>query len=250
MSDEVSSATQNPTSATSTGRVDGRGPLPGTGLPGRPSLGWTELVVGALAYLVLAVAVAVAVLQLGDEPDTVALVTGTGLATLAAAGVALAVRVRSLPALGLRPTTVRWLLLGVAGGVLGWLVNRIVVIGYMALTDDWSNPQESLASSAATFGWEFVGVLAAGAVLVPVAEELLFRGVGYGALRRYGVAVATIASSVVFGVAHGINVVLPAAIVLGTITAVLYERSRSIWPAVLTHVVNNAMAFTAALILL
>lgn len=250
MSDEAPSATDSPTSATSTGRLDDRRPLPGDGPPGRPSLGWTELVVGTLAYLVLSVAVALAVLRLTGELGTVAVVTGTGLATLAAAGIALAVRVRSLPALGLRPTTVRWLLLGLAGGLLAWLVNRIVIIAYFALTGDLSNPQESLSSAAAVFGWEFVGVLAAGAVLVPLAEELLFRGVGYGALRRYGIGVATVASSVLFGVAHGINVVLPAAIVLGIITALLYERSRSIWPGVLAHVLNNALVFTAALILL
>jgi hypothetical protein len=250
MSDEALPATHDPMSTTSTGRVGGRRPLPGDGPPGRPSLGWTELVVGALTYLVLSVAVVLVVLRLTREPSTVVVVTGTGLATLAAAGIALAVRVRSLPALGLRPTTVRWVLLGAAGGLLAWLVNRVVIIGYMALTGDLSNPQEYLASASAVFGWEFVGVLAAGAVLVPLAEELLFRGVGYGALRRYGVAVATVASSLLFGIAHGINVVLPAAIVLGIVTAVLYERSRSIWPGVLAHVLNNTLVFTAALILL
>nr|ASV47039.1 CAAX protease family protein [uncultured bacterium] len=251
MSDEVSSATANPTSGTSTGRVDGRGPLPGAGPPGRPSLGWTELVVGALAYLVLSVAVVlIVVLLVRGQPDGVVATTLTGLVTLAAAGIALAVRVRSLPALGVRPTTGRWLLLGVAGGVLAWLVNRVVVLAYFQFTGDLSNPQESMAAAATTFGWSFIGILAAGAVLVPLAEELLFRGVGYGALRRYGVVVATVVSSVVFGVAHGINVVLPAAIVLGIITAVLYERSRSIWPAVLAHVLNNALVFLSVLILL
>jgi len=44
--------------------------------------------------------------------------------------------------------------------------------------------------------------------------------------------------------------VLPAAIVIGIITAVLYERSRSIWPGVLAHVLNNAIVFTSAVIFL
>ncbi|HZG89469.1 MAG TPA: type II CAAX endopeptidase family protein [Pseudonocardia sp.] len=248
MPHEDASVTEVPPGGAPATRVDARGPVPGAGPAGRPSLGWTELLVAVVVYLGLSIGVGV--LLLVALPGIVAVLAVTGLVTLAAAVIALALRVRSLPALGLRPTTATWLLLGVAGGVLGWLVNRVVIIGYITLTGDLSNPQEPLATASAAFGWEFVGMLAAGAVLVPFAEELLFRGVGYGALRRYGVGIAVVASSLVFGIAHGTNVVLPAAIVLGIITALLYERSRSIWPGVVAHGLNNAIVFVSALILL
>lgn len=226
-------------------------PRPGAGPPGRPSLGWTELAVAAVAYLALSVlAYLLLVSVLGPAPDTVALIAITGLATVAAAAVALAVRVRSPAALGLRSTSLRWLLVGLGAGVLACLVNRGVVFAYIAITGDTSNPQQSLADTAAGPGPGLIGLLLTGALLVPFAEELLFRGIGYGALRRYGVLAATVASSVLFGLAHGVNVVLPAAIVLGVVTALLYERSRSIWPAVVAHATNNAILFGLAAILL
>ncbi len=217
----------------------------------RPSLGWTEMIIGGLAYLVLTFAsfTVFAVLN-GGQPATVTVGAAYGVATLAAVAVAVAVRVRSTAALGLRATSLRWVLLGVGGGVLGWLINRGVILAYIALTTDVSNPQQALVDSAASGGWELAGLLLVGAVLVPFAEELLFRGVGYGALRRYGVALATVVSAVLFGLAHGMNVVFPAAIVIGVITALLYERSRSIWPPVIAHAVNNAILFITVAVIL
>lgn len=216
----------------------------------RPALGWLELVVAAVAYLLLSIVVVVLLLvAAGGTLPTVPLVALTGVATLGAVALAVALRVRSGAAVGLRPATWRWLLIGLGAGVGCWLVNRFVIIGYVALTGDTGNPQQQLTDSAAGPGLELVGLLLAGAVLIPFAEELLFRGVGYGALRRYGVVAATMFSALLFGLAHGISVVLPAAIILGLVNAVLYERAQSIWPAVVAHGVNNAIIFTTVAIL-
>ena len=166
-------------------------------------------------------------------PSTVATVALTGFTTLLAVTVTIRVRVRSLAALGVRAASARWLLVGLA---------------YAVLTGDHSNPQANLTGAATGTGWELAGLLLTGAVLVPVAEELLFRGVGFGSLRRHGVVIATIVSAVLFGLAHGLNAVLPAAVVLGVINALLYERSRSIWPSVMSHATNNALAFVLAAI--
>lgn len=162
----------------------------------------------------------------------------------------IAVRVRATAAVGLRATSLRWVLLGLGGGVLAWLISCGVIIAYVVLTGDTSNPQQGLANSAAGPGPELVGLLLAGVVLVPFAEELLFRGVGYGSLRRYGVALPTVISAVLFGLIHGINVDFPPAIVGGVINALLYERSRSIWPSVTAHAVNNTILFVIAAVLL
>ena len=56
--------------------------------------------------------------------------------------------------------------------------------------------------------------------------------------------VAVPVSAVFFGLFHGVNVVLPGAIVLGILAALLYEKSGSIWPPVVAHAVNNMAAFT------
>jgi membrane protease YdiL (CAAX protease family) len=248
MPERAATTPESPSGTAATRWVDARGPVPGAGPVDRPALGWTELVVAIAAYLALTVVVAL--LFTGPDQDTTAVIAITELVTVAAVAIALAVRVRSLGALGLRRTSARRLLVGVAAGVGGLLVNRLVVIAYILASGDESNPQQAMADSAAASGWSLLALLLAGAVLAPIAEELLFRGVVYGSLRRYGRVVATVASALVFGLAHGLNVVLPAAVVLGVLTALLYERTRSIWPGVVAHGVNNAILFVLAAILL
>jgi uncharacterized protein len=216
----------------------------------RPAVGWTELLLGAVLYLVLSGVLGLALFAL--DPDPVGMSIGVmllaGLSALGAALLAPVPRVRSLRPLRLGRTTARWLLVGVGAGVGIWLVNRIIVLAWVLTSGDQSNPQEGLLG--ALDGLALVATLALGAVLVPVGEELLFRGIGYSALRRYGPWVAAVASGVVFGVAHGISIVLPAAIVMGVVNAVLFERSRSIWPGVVAHGVNNGIIFVTAAVLL
>lgn len=215
--------------------------------PDGPALGWTELGIAIVSLLALSVlAGSAATLILGHEPATLlALLLDTG-AAVGAVSIAVAARVRSPAAVGLKRVDGRWIRIGAAWGVLVWLLNAGLLVGYMALTDDWSLPQPWLTDTAGRSVPDLIGVLFAGALLAPFGEELLFRGVGYGALRRYGVFVAATASSAVFGLAHGFSVVLPAALVLGVVAALLYERSGSIWPAVTAHVVNNAIVFVVA----
>lgn len=245
--DTVESDSSDPTATDSAARPH----RPGRGSPERPVLGWTELGIATVSFLAFSImAGAVAEAIWGIDPPTVLVLLLTAIVTSGAAATAVSARARSIAAVGLRPVSRRWLWIGAGSGALVWLVNALLLVGYMALTGDWSLPQEWLTNAAAGSTPELLGVLLAGALLAPFGEELLFRGVGYGALRRYGVFVAAAASSVVFGLAHGISVVLPAAILLGVVAALLYERSGSIWPAVTAHAVNNAIVFMVAAIFL
>ena len=76
-------------------------------------------------------------------------------------------------------------------------------------------------------------------LLTPLGEELIFRGVLTNALLRHGPVIAVVGSALVFAVTHGINTVFPAALVVGLITAEIFRRSGSIWPAVIVHAVHN-----------
>ncbi|BBG01929.1 MULTISPECIES: CPBP family intramembrane glutamic endopeptidase [Pseudonocardia] len=223
-------------------------PRVGAGPPDRPSLGWTELLVGAVLYLVLSIAGgALLFVAGGGMPAAVPLLAVTGVATLVAALAVLALRVRWLPAIGLRRTTLGWLLVAVAAGLVARVLAAALGYGYQQVTGDMSNPQAFLGDALGGGGvLVFAGILLTGALLVPFAEELLFRGIGYGALRRYGVWVAVPASSAVFALAHGVNVVMVIALLLGVVCALLYERSRSVWPAVVAHSVFNASGFVVA----
>lgn len=86
------------------------------------------------------------------------------------------------------------------------------------------------------------------AVLTPIGEELLFRGVVTTALLRYGGLVGVIGSALVFASAHGFNPAFFTAIVVGLVAAEVRRRSGSVRPGVLVHVVNNLLAQALALL--
>ena len=130
---------------------------------------------------------------------------------------------------------------------------RVVTFGvalvWTHLTGDTADPQQAFVDGAVGGGWTLVGLVVFGGLAVPFAEELFFRGVVYSALRRYGPVLAALASAALFGIAHGVSVVLVVAFLLGVVNAVLVERSGSIWPAVLAHATNNTIALVLAYLL-
>lgn len=108
---------------------------------------------------------------------------------------------------------------------------------------------EDLGADESTFG-----LVAAGFMIIcvaPFAEEFFFRGFFYGALRtRFSVAVAAITDGLVFGLIHfeggadGLLIVPPLA-VLGVVFCLVYERTRSLYPCVALHAMNNSIAYAA-----
>lgn len=106
------------------------------------------------------------------------------------------------------------------------------------LTDPLRPILESLSGGADT-AW-FLALLT---VVVPVGEEVFFRGFVYGGLRvRWGVAAAALASAAFFAVVHLQLVHGLPVLVLGVLLALLYERTRSLVPAIVTHALNNVVA--------
>ena len=93
-------------------------------------------------------------------------------------------------------------------------------------------------------------LLLAGIVVAPVVEELFFRGFVYAGLaQRYSWRKAALISSALFALIHLQPLAIAPIFVLGYIFAYLYQRSGSIWPAVLMHVSTNALGLGAAYIL-
>lgn len=86
------------------------------------------------------------------------------------------------------------------------------------------------------------------AVLAPVIEEALLRGVVLGALRgRFGPWPAIVASAIAFSLLHASAWSFIPLTVLGVALGWLAVRSRSLWPAVGAHVLYNAVLVGAAL---
>ena len=80
-------------------------------------------------------------------------------------------------------------------------------------------------------------------MLVPFAEELFFRGVLYGWLRRrYTFWIAAAVSALVFAIAHADIAIGLSNLILGLVLAWVYERSQSLWVPVAVHAVNNSLA--------
>ncbi|MGQ0550937.1 MAG: lysostaphin resistance A-like protein [Armatimonadota bacterium] len=81
------------------------------------------------------------------------------------------------------------------------------------------------------------------AIVVPIGEEVFFRGLVYGGLRaRWGKTVAALGSAVFFSAVHVQVIHALPIFVLGVILATLYERSGSLVPPIVAHGVNNVIA--------
>ncbi|MEV7952933.1 CPBP family intramembrane glutamic endopeptidase [Streptomyces sp. NPDC088141] len=85
-------------------------------------------------------------------------------------------------------------------------------------------------------------------VAAPAGEEFLFRGLIYPLLRkRVGIVVSTLITAVVFGLMHGNAVQFASTLPLAVLLALVYERTRALWPCVLLHLgFNLAAAFVPA----
>lgn len=102
------------------------------------------------------------------------------------------------------------------------------------------NPQLRFIAPAG-FTWSgLAGMVALAGLVAPFVEELAFRGLLYRWLRdRFGLWVGAGASALAFSVLHGIPALIPALAALGVVLAVVYERSGSLWPAIIVHAAYN-----------
>jgi len=97
------------------------------------------------------------------------------------------------------------------------------------------------------------------AILAPLTEEVYFRGIVLGWMRRHwGMAWAIALSSLVFGMMHlkwltpgGTSGMVATAelVAMGILLALVAVRTGSLWTSVITHGVNNLLAALAAVFL-
>lgn len=80
------------------------------------------------------------------------------------------------------------------------------------------------------------------AAIPALVEELAFRGIALGLLRKYGDGFAILISSLLFGLLHGNLIQIPFAFFVGVVLAYTVVRTGSIVPAIVIHFINNAMS--------
>ncbi len=95
---------------------------------------------------------------------------------------------------------------------------------------------------AAAYAANFVVI----AGIAPMVEELMFRGLGFSVLERFGRGAAVLLVGLAFGLAHGLVYALPLLVAFGVGLAYLRSRTRSVYPGMVLHATFNALALVIA----
>ena len=100
--------------------------------------------------------------------------------------------------------------------------------------------------------WLRFGLFVIVAVGAPLFEEIFFRGVLYGALRRrWGVAAGVLASSAIFAILHPqLPLGFIPIFVLAVGFALMYEWRQSLVPSMVMHALQNSLVFVASSVFL
>lgn len=219
---------------------------------GWSAVAWTlALLIGGGAALIITVRSIVALSGAQPAPGLIsplAYTLGTGIYLLLIAGVYLfAARRAGWAALGVRRASLLDYLLVMPIyilGTIGLVAANLVVVTLTGVTE---NPQiEALSGGQTLSSIQLIMLLILVAGLAPLAEELFFRGMLYPLLRRHlGPAAAIGVNAGLFALAHFIPTLLPGLFIIGLALAYLRERSGSIWPCVLYHIIQNSIALFA-----
>ncbi|HWA53171.1 MAG TPA: type II CAAX endopeptidase family protein [Solirubrobacterales bacterium] len=137
--------------------------------------------------------------------------------------------------LGLRrfkPGAVKWMFAAV-GAYLLFAILYTAIIG--------EPKQKDIAEDFGTVPVQVLLIV----IAAPISEEVCFRGMLFGGLReRYPRLVAAAICGLVFGGLHALTGLsaVPVLAVFGFILALLYEKTGSIVPGILLHMLNNSIA--------
>ena len=211
------------------------------------ALGWVLVYVAGVVVVVIGVLFAAS--RLGTpRPDT-------ALAALAATAVHL-----------LRRRGLTWADLGLrspdrSSAHLLWQIPAVMIAGITASALVLTPFGASDDPGGEAIGEDALGTLLAGgpalavlglltvAVVVPIAEEVVFRGIVLPALRaRYRAAVGITLAGALFAVVHLVPPALPYLLVVGIALCAMAEWYRSIVPGIVLHGVNNAIVSVGLLV--
>lgn len=127
------------------------------------------------------------------------------------------------------------------GSVSCFLFNNLIAIS--GLQQVFTGYQDNLVRIYEPPLWQQIALAG---ILIPAAEELVFRGMIYGTLRpRFSFPVAMIVSASIFGLYHGSVVQGVYGICMGLVLAESYEHRGGFWAALTVHAAANLTAVFA-----
>jgi membrane protease YdiL (CAAX protease family)/tetratricopeptide (TPR) repeat protein len=131
-----------------------------------------------------------------------------------------------------------------AAGTYMSLEHVLTDMGSLLSNTGWTRPaasQEEILAFVETYGIGMSFLFLT--LLVPLYEELIFRGVILASVTRHiGSMPANLVQAMLFGAIHGDLFLFPYFVAFGLITGVLTQRSGSLLPGILFHILNNALS--------
>lgn len=120
-------------------------------------------------------------------------------------------------------------------------LNNLIIIGnFSSYSESYQNTMEALYS--ASFPIQLISL----GILIPICEELVFRGLIYQRLKESGtVTSAMLYSALVFGLMHGNMVQMLYGFLLGLMLAWFYEKYGSVWAPITAHIIMNLFSVIA-----
>lgn len=126
----------------------------------------------------------------------------------------------------------------------------LVLLVFLALSLSGMEPLKLLRTPLPPGKTQILFYFLVGGIVAPVAEELFFRGILYGYLRRWGLLVALLISTLLFVIPHlGTRGVPVTQMVGGVLFAVAYEVERSLMTPITIHALGNLTIFTISLMI-
>ena len=144
---------------------------------------------------------------------------------------------------GIRSTSWTWLVISITITLIMIPVVSLITLIVLFLSGQpMENPQLDFLLPDGLSALDAIFMLILAGFVAPFGEELLFRGVLYSFLReRWGIWIGVFVSSLLFGLMHGNLAVGLTGFLLGVVAALVFEYSKSLWTAVIVHVINNSL---------
>lgn len=131
-----------------------------------------------------------------------------------------------------KPSALKWMALAIVVYlVLGALYSQLITEPH----------QEDIAKGFGALPFQIILIV----IAAPVSEEVCFRGMLFGGLReKLPRIAAALVTGLIFGGLHAVTGVsaVPPLMLFGFLLCLLYEKTGSIVPGILLHVLNNSIA--------